>query len=157
MIRPLAKPLTVAMPTIYDQNLDSAQANYTPLNPTSFLTSAERVYCDHAAMIDGRAQRTWSQAATRCRCLAGALSATGIGTGNTVAGMAPNLPEVLKAHYDVPMIGVMLNLRNIRLTARWFWRSNKALVVLFLRMKKLFQCRRRCKARNRLKNSSRST
>ena len=70
-------------------------------------------------------------------CLAGALSATGIGTGNTVAGMAPNLPEVLKAHYDVHMIGAMPNLRNIRLNARWFWRSNKALVVLFLRMEEI--------------------
>ena len=124
----------VGMPRIYDQNLHSAPANYTPLNPTSFLTSAERVYCDHAAMIDGRAQRTWSQAATRCRCLAGALSATGIGTGNTVAGMAPNLPEVLKAHYDVPMIGATPNLLNIHLNARWCWYSNKALVVLLLRM-----------------------
>ena len=44
----------VAMPRIYDQNLDSAPANYTPLNPTSFLTRAECVYCDHAAMTDGR-------------------------------------------------------------------------------------------------------
>ena len=124
----------VAMPRIYDQNLHSAPANYTPLNPTSFLTSAERVYCDHAAMIDGRAQRTWSQAATRCRCLAVALSAYGIGTGDTVVVMAPNIPKVLEAHYDVPMIGVMANLLNIRLNARWCWHSNKALVVLLLRM-----------------------
>jgi len=50
--------------------------------------------------------------------LTAALSAYGTGTGNTVAGMAPNLPEVLKAHYDVPMIGVILNLRIIRLNAR---------------------------------------
>ena len=124
----------VAMPRIYDQNLHSAPANYTPLNPTSFLTRAERVYCDHAAMIDGRAQRTWSQAATRCRCLAVALSAYGIGTGDTVVVMAPNIPEVLEAHYDVPMIGVMANLLNIRVNARWSWRSNNALVVLLLRM-----------------------
>ena len=48
----------VAMPRIYDQTLDSAPANYTPLNPTSFLTRAERVYCDHAAMIHDRARHT---------------------------------------------------------------------------------------------------
>ena len=29
-----------------------------PLNPTSFLTRAERVYCDHATMIHDRARHT---------------------------------------------------------------------------------------------------
>ena len=110
----------VAMPRIYDQNLDSAPANYTPLNPTSFLTRTERVYCGHAAMIDGRARRTWPQAATRCRRLAGALPAHGIGTGDTVVVMVPNIPEVLQAHYGVPIIGAMLNLLNIRLNAGWW-------------------------------------
>jgi fatty-acyl-CoA synthase len=109
----------VAMPRIYDQTLGSAPAIYTPLNPTSFLTQGARVYCDHAAMIDGRARRTWSQAATRCRCLAGALSAQGIGTGDTVVVMAPKTPKVLEAHYGVPMIGAMPNLLNIRLNAGW--------------------------------------
>jgi fatty-acyl-CoA synthase len=64
----------------------------------------------------------------------GALSAHGIGTGNTVAVMDPNIPEVLKTHYHVPVASAMLNLLNIRLNAGWCWRSNKALVVLFLRM-----------------------
>ena len=124
----------VAMPRIYDQTLGSAPAIYTPLNPTSFLTRAERGHSYHVAMIDGRARRTWSQAATRCRCLAGALSAQGIGTGDTVVVMAPKIPEVLEAHYGVPIICAMLNLLNIRLNARWCWHSNKALVVLLLRM-----------------------
>ena len=122
------------MPRIYDQNLGSAPENYTPLNPTSFLTRAEQVYCDHTAMIDGRARRTWSQAATRCRCLAAALSAQGIGTVDTAVVLVPNIPEVLEAHYGVHMAGAMLNLLNIRLNAGWCWRSNKALVVLFLQM-----------------------
>ena len=85
------------------------------------------------AIIHDSAQRTCSQTAARRRRLAGALSVHGIGTGNTVAVMAPNIPEVLKVHYDAPMIGVMLNLLNIRLNAGLCWRSNKALVVLFLR------------------------
>ena len=74
MIRPLAKA-----PDGSDaQNLRSdpglSPGDLYPLKPASFLTRAERVYCDHAAMIDGRARRTWPHAATRCRCLAGALS-----------------------------------------------------------------------------------
>ena len=109
----------VAMPRIYDQNLGSAPANYTPLNPTSFLTRAEQVYCDHAAMIHDRARHTWSQTASRCRRLVGALPGHGTGTGVTVAVMVPNIPEVLDAHYAVPMAGAMLNLPNIRLNAGW--------------------------------------
>ena len=77
------------------------------------------MYFDHAAMIDGRPRRTWSQTAARCRHLAGSLPAHGIGTGDTVVVMVPNIPEVLEAHYGVPMAGAMLNLLNIRLTAGW--------------------------------------
>jgi len=47
------------------------------------------------------------------------LPAQGIGTGDTVVLMAPSIPEVLEAHYGVPMAGAMLNLLNIRLNARW--------------------------------------
>jgi fatty-acyl-CoA synthase len=66
--------------------------------------------------------------------LTAALSAHGIGTGDTVVVMVPTIPEVLEAHYGVPMAVAMLNLLNIRLNAGWCWRSNKALVVLLLRM-----------------------
>jgi fatty-acyl-CoA synthase len=33
--------------------------------------------------------------------------------------MVPNIPEVLEAHYGVPIAGAMLNLLNIRLNAGW--------------------------------------
>ena len=124
----------VAMPRIYDQTLDSAPANYTPLNPTSFLTRAERVYCDHADH-DSRPRPAYLIADR------GALSASGRCVASTwhrhgrYCGCdGPKIPEVLQAHYGVRMIGAMANLLNIRLSAGWCWRSNKALVVLLLRM-----------------------
>jgi len=51
--------------------------------------------------------------------LTAALLAHGIGTGDTVVVMVPNITKVLEAHYGVPMAGAMLNLLNIRLTAGW--------------------------------------
>jgi len=47
------------------------------------------------------------------------LPAHGIGTGDAVVVMVPNIPEVLEAHYGVHMAGAMLNLLNIRLNAGW--------------------------------------
>ena len=41
--------------------------------------------------------------------LASALRARGIGPGDTVAAMLPNIPAMLEAHYGVPMCGAVLN------------------------------------------------
>jgi fatty-acyl-CoA synthase len=49
--------------------------------------------------------------------LASALKRRGIGLGDTVAVMAPNIPELLEAHFGIPMVGAVLNALNIRLDA----------------------------------------
>jgi fatty-acyl-CoA synthase len=43
------------------------------------------------------------------------LAAHGVRRGDTVALMAPNLPEAFEAHFGVPMAGAVLNALNIRL------------------------------------------
>ena len=43
------------------------------------------------------------------------MSAHGIGRGDTVAVLAPNIPEAFEAHFGVPMAGAVLNALNIRL------------------------------------------
>src|SRR5206468_10012222 len=69
------------------------------------------------AVIHGRQRRSWAETYTRCRRLASALHRRGIGREDTVAVMAPNLPEMYEAHFGVPMIGAVLNTLNIRLDA----------------------------------------
>ena len=49
--------------------------------------------------------------------LASALERRGIGPGDTVAVMLPNIPAMLEAHYGVPMCGAVLNALNTRLDA----------------------------------------
>jgi fatty-acyl-CoA synthase len=49
--------------------------------------------------------------------LASALSQQGIGVGDTVAIICPNLPEHFEAHFGVPMTGAVLNSINTRLDA----------------------------------------
>jgi fatty-acyl-CoA synthase len=46
--------------------------------------------------------------------LASALATRGVGRGDTVAVMAPNVPALLEAHYAVPALGAVLNALNVR-------------------------------------------
>ncbi len=60
---------------------------------------------------------TWSQTYARCRRFASYLAGRGIGTGDTVAAMLPNIPAMNEVHFAVPMAGAVLNALNIRLDA----------------------------------------
>ena len=49
----------------------------------------------------------------RSRKLASALSARGIGQGDTVSVMLANTPAMLEAHYGVPMTGAVLQRHKV--------------------------------------------
>ena len=102
---------------MYETGLDRTPANYVPLSPLSFLTRAARIYGPRTAVIHGDRRYTYTQFSERCRRLASALQKRGIGKGDTVAIMAPNVPEMIEAHYGVPMLGAVLCSINIRLDA----------------------------------------
>jgi fatty-acyl-CoA synthase len=99
----------------YDRDLDRTAANFTALTPLGFLDRAACVYPDRPAVIHGERRYSWRQTAERCRRLGSALARRGIGKGDTVAIMAPNIPEMIEAHFGVPMTGAVLNALNIRL------------------------------------------
>jgi 3-(methylthio)propionyl---CoA ligase len=101
----------------YLTGLDRNQANYTPLNPVTFLERAAAVYPDRLAVVHGAIRHSWRQTYDRCRRLASALAARGIGRGDTVAVMAPNVPAMYEAHFGIPMLGAVLNTLNTRLDA----------------------------------------
>ncbi|HJV87665.1 MAG TPA: acyl-CoA synthetase [Noviherbaspirillum sp.] len=105
------------MPNMYEVGLDRNPANYTPLSPLSFIERAAEVYPDRTAVIHGAIRRTWADTYRRCRQLASALSTRGIGLGDTVAVMLPNIPSMVEAHFGVPMTGAVLNTLNTRLDA----------------------------------------
>src|SRR6516165_12086531 len=88
------------------------------LTPLVFLRRAAAVYPDRIAVIHGEARFTYRELYARCSRLADALCRRGIGRGDTVAVMAPNVPALLEAHYGVPMAGAVLNALNYRLDAR---------------------------------------
>ncbi len=101
----------------YLTGLDRNRANYAPLNPVTFLERAAAVYPDRPAVVHGAIRHTWRETYVRCRRLASALARRGIGRGDTVAVLAPNVPAIYEAHFGVPMLGAVLNTLNTRLDA----------------------------------------
>src|SRR3954470_12335888 len=101
----------------YETGLDRNAANYVPLSPIGFLTRSASVYPNRTSVIHGDRRYTWRQSLERCSRLASALAKHGVGRGDTVALMAPNIPEAFEAHFGVPMAGAVLNALNIRLDA----------------------------------------
>ncbi|WP_395712967.1 acyl-CoA synthetase [Reyranella sp.] len=102
---------------IYERDLDKTAANYAPLTPLQFIERSASVYPDRIAVVHGERRQSWAETYRRCRQLASALDKVGIGVGDTVAIMAPNIPEMYEAHFGVPMTGGVLNSLNTRLDA----------------------------------------
>ncbi len=103
-------------PSIYERDLAPTAANWAALSPISFLKRAAAVYPDRPAVIHERVY-SYAETAARARRLASALIQRGLGRGDTVAIMAPNVPAMLEAHFGVPLAGCVLNPLNIRLDA----------------------------------------
>ncbi len=102
---------------LVNQGLDKNPANYVPLSPLSFLRRNALAHGNRAASIYGERMRTWTEVNQRCLKMASALSQMGVGYGDVVATMLPNLPEMMELHFSVPMLGAVLNTMNTRLDA----------------------------------------
>ncbi|WP_374368334.1 acyl-CoA synthetase [Dongia sp.] len=90
-------------------------ANYVALSPLSFLARAAEVFPGRVAVIYGKRRLSWLAIRNRAARLASALQRKGIGTGDVVAVMAANTPELFEAHFGVPLAGAILNTINTRL------------------------------------------
>ena len=95
--------------------LTRREANFRPLTPLDFLERAVSCHPDRRAVIWH--DRTWSygELGGIVRDFAAWLEAQGVGPGDVVSMMCTNRPEMLAAHYAVPMLGATLNSINTRL------------------------------------------
>ncbi|PYF03892.1 fatty-acyl-CoA synthase [Rhodopseudomonas faecalis] len=104
-----------AQPHQYDLGLDKNAANYVPLTPLSFLERTAAIYPTMTSVVYEDRRFTWAETRERSHRLASFLASRGIGRGDTVAAMLPNIPAMYEAHFAVPMLGAVLNPLNIRL------------------------------------------
>ena len=101
----------------FETDLDRNPANYVPLSPLSFIERAARVYPEFTSLVHGPTRYTWGETYARCRRLASALRACGVGPGDTVSVIATNIPAIYEASFGVVMAGAVLNTINTRLDA----------------------------------------
>jgi fatty-acyl-CoA synthase len=92
-------------------------ANHQPLTPLLFLERTATVFPDHPAVAYGAIRYSYRELRDRCVRLAHALTKLGLGRGDTVAVLLPNIPEMVECHFGVPMAGCVLNTINTRLDA----------------------------------------
>jgi len=87
----------------------------TQLTPLSFLERSADVHPDKIAVIYGDRRVTYAELKSDVLTMANALRASGIEPGDRVAYLLPNLPEMLVAHFAIPLAGGVLVAMNTRL------------------------------------------
>ena len=89
----------------------------SPLTPLRFLGRSGQVHPEKTAVVHGDRRMTYQQVAGEATRLAHALRTSGIRAGDRVAYLAPNTPELLIAHFGVPLIGAAIVPINTRLAS----------------------------------------
>ncbi len=103
--------------SIYSTGLDKVGANYEILTPVTFLERSAALYPEYEAVVHGDLSRNWASVYERCVKVASALTKRGVGPGDTVAAVLPNIPEMFELHFAVAMTGAVFNAINTRLDA----------------------------------------
>ena len=98
--------------------LAAGAVSHTALTPLSFLERSARIWPDKTAVIYGTQRLTYAELAAGAQQVARALRASGVQPGDRVAYLMPNLPEMLIAHFAVPLAGGVLVTVNTRLDRR---------------------------------------
>ncbi len=111
------RTVTMSSHNPYKENISRNSANYVPLSPLGFLERSALVFPDRLSIVHNHISYTWKQTSVRCKKMASALTQFGIKKGDTVSVLAPNIPEMVEAHFAVPMAGAVLNTINTRLDA----------------------------------------
>jgi len=92
----------------------------TPLTPLEFARRARKLYPERVAVIEGESRWTYAEFLDRCDRWSAVLQRLGVGAGDRVAYLAPNIHAQLESFYAVPQLGAVLVPLNFRLTPNDF-------------------------------------
>jgi acyl-CoA synthetase (AMP-forming)/AMP-acid ligase II len=90
-------------------------AHHDPLSPLALLERTLRVFPQQTAVRYGDRRWTWAEFGCEIARQAGALRRAGVGPGDRVAFLAPNVPALLAAHFAVLQLRAALVAINTRL------------------------------------------
>ncbi len=91
---------------------------WSKLTPLTFIQRNAKVYAEKTAIVHGDKRYTYAEFGARINQLASALRAAGMKKGDRVAFLVPNIPQMLEAHFAVPLAGGVLVAINTRLSPR---------------------------------------
>ncbi|MCP5056779.1 MAG: long-chain-fatty-acid--CoA ligase [bacterium] len=94
-----------------------SEVHLDPMTPVALLERTLRVFPNKIALVYGETRWNYQRLADEVGRLAGALQRAGILPGDRVAFLAPNIPELLVAHFAVLRAGAVLVAINTRLNA----------------------------------------
>lgn len=92
-----------------------ASPSRVPLTPLHFLERSAAIFPEKPAIVYGERRYSYREFAEEAERLARAIRSR-IEPGDRVAFLAPNLPELLVAHFAVPLAGGVLVALNTRLS-----------------------------------------
>ncbi len=98
-----------------EPHLGRGMANHQPLTPLDFLRRAVESFPRRKAVIWGEWNCTYVEFSAIVHRLAHFLLSKRVRPGDVVSIISSNRPEMLAAHYAVPLIGAVLNSINTRL------------------------------------------
>ena len=110
------------------------KANFSALTPLSFLYRTAEIFPKRLAWIYEKRKATYQELLIRSKRLAGAIKSLNVNKGDIVAVMLPNVPEMIEAHFGVPMSGAILNSLNTRLEKRsieYILKHSKSKILIF--------------------------
>ncbi len=94
-----------------------SRVDQTLLTPLLLLERSATALPDRVAIVHGERQHTYKEMADEATKLARALQASGIEPGDRVAYLCPNTPDMLIAHFGVPLAHAVLVAINTRLSS----------------------------------------
>jgi fatty-acyl-CoA synthase len=115
-VRPQFVHLMDDYPARDDQGRDMP-VNRTEMTPLLYLERSEIVFPERTAAVYGERSFTYREFADRVKRLATALRNAGIGRGDRVAVLCPNVPAMLEATFAIPLLGAVIVAINTRLNA----------------------------------------
>jgi len=117
-----------------DYHLKKNKSNFVQLTPLSFLYRTKNIFPKRTAWIYGKRKANYYEFYKRCKMLALALKKIKIKRKEVVSVMLPNVPEMIEAHFGVPMSGAILNSLNTRLEKRsieFILKHSRSKVLIF--------------------------
>jgi fatty-acyl-CoA synthase len=96
---------------------DAPRVHLDPMTPLGLLERTLRVFPERPAVVYGDLRWSYRRFADEVGRLAGALARAGVAPGDRVAFLAPNVPELLVAHFAVLQVRAALVAINTRLQA----------------------------------------